>query len=281
MTEDIHGAASANAKPKEMIARLKLIRRQRLIIAIITAMAMVLSMWALYDEEFHYSNTEAGRLTALIDYIPDTSGSSRAMVTDNAQLWETAHQTYGKHLFIFYGSENKENVHGILHLVRGVNGKYRPLEASISPFPYTAGIYTEVLTARGLDRPLIMLAGESLHGIASFRAAYTVYLEGNPEPLEASHTYTAMAVDFLWLLTPADLGKQLGFEEAELASLSVDHIQLLDENGNDITAQYRNYSVDTAWSGGKGTAETEMLYVFMGIVAFLGIVVIRYLLTEY
>lgn len=280
MTDDIHYPATADARPKGGFARLKRIRRQRLIIAMIAAMAMVLSMWALYDEEFHYGNTETGRLNALMDYIPDTSGSGRAMVPDGTQLWETAHQTYGKHLFIFYGSQGKENIHGILHLVRGINGKYRPLKASISPFPYTAGIYAENLAAGGLDQPLIVLAGESLYGITSFRVTFTAYAKGHPEPLEASHTYAAMAVDFLWLLNPADLAKQLGFEGTTLTSLSVRDIQLLDENGNDITGQYRNSSVDTSWSGGRGTAETGMLYVFMGIVAFLGIIVVRYLLTE-
>lgn len=56
-----------------------------------------------------------------------------------------AWQTIANHLFIFFGADNEENVHGVMHLVRGVNGKYRALESSHGPSQYTA-IKTYILS---------------------------------------------------------------------------------------------------------------------------------------
>ena len=47
-----------------------------------------------------------------------------------------------------------------------------------------------------------------------------------------------------------------------------------------ITEQYMDDSVDQSWSGGKGTAERGLVYGFMVIVAWLGIVFVRYFLRQ-
>lgn len=259
---------------------LKHVRRPRLIIAMITAIAMVLSMWALYDTEFHYANTEAGRQKAVSDYIPGTPGAPAVMVPEGTDIWATAYQAYKEHLIIFYRAKNRENVHGILHLIRGVNGKYRPVEASISPFPYTAGVYTERMSPSGMDWSPLVFAGDDCYSITSFRVIYSAVEADTNVPLEAAQTYTVPAESFLWLFHPDDIQKQLGLGDKNITDLAVKEIQFLDRNGNDITPQYQNSAVDISWNSGKGTAEAGLLYVFMGIVAFLGIAVVRYLILE-
>lgn len=276
----VQGNPAGSRDSSRSLPPLRHVRRPRLVIAIIAAIAMVLSMWALYDTEFHYSNTEAGRQKAVSDYIPGTPGMPAVMVTEGTDLWSAAYQSYGKHLFIFYGAGNKENVHGILHLIRGINGKYRPIQASISPFPYTAGIYTEHMSPAGMDWSPLAFAGDSCYSITSFRVTYRAVESGASEPVEAAQTYSVPAESFLWLFHPDDLQKQLGLGDKEITELSVKEVQLLDQNGNDITPHFQNTAVDSSWSSSKGTAETGLLYVFMGIVAFLGIVVVRYLLLE-
>ena len=59
-----------------------------------------------------------------------------------------------------------------------------------------------------------------------------------------------------------------------------EEIYLLDKDGNDVTEQYRDDSVKQSWGGGGGSAELFMLYVFIGIVAVLGLVIVRYFLTD-
>ena len=50
----------------------------------------------------------------------------------------------------------------------------------------------------------------------------------------------------------------------------------MDKNGEDITDEYKDESMTASWGAGKGTAELFLLYVYMGIVAALGFVFIRY-----
>ena len=62
--------------------------------------------------------------------------------------------------------------------------------------------------------------------------------------------------------------------------MHIEDIRLLDKNGKDITDEYKDESMTTSWGAGKGTAELFLLYVYIGIVAVLGIVFIRYFLRK-
>ena len=57
-------------------------------------------------------------------------------------------------------------------------------------------------------------------------------------------------------------------------------VELLDQEGRDVTEQYRDEAVEDNWGGGKGTAELFLLYVYMGIVALLGVVFVGYFLRR-
>ena len=55
--------------PKRALKFLRRVKRTRLIAAVLSVLAALFCMWWLYDQEFHYANTEAGRLEAVCDYI--------------------------------------------------------------------------------------------------------------------------------------------------------------------------------------------------------------------
>ena len=57
-------------------------------------------------------------------------------------------------------------------------------------------------------------------------------------------------------------------------------IRLLDTDGGDVTGQYTDDLVNDSWSGSKGTAEMGMVYVFIGITAILGVIIVRYFLIN-
>lgn len=59
-----------------------------------------------------------------------------------------------------------------------------------------------------------------------------------------------------------------------------DRITLLDKDAQDVTSQYRDAAADSSWGSGIGVAEQNMVYVFMTIVALLGVVFIRYFLRR-
>ena len=98
--------------------------RSRRLFAAITAAATLMILWVLYDSEFHYADTAKGQMEAAADYIIDTDGNnSLHPVRPGDPLHVIASGKVKNHLFIFYGAEDRDNIHGLVHLIQGINGK--------------------------------------------------------------------------------------------------------------------------------------------------------------
>ena len=95
LEEDMRRQVPIEKAPQRALRFLKRVKRTRLIAAILSALVALFCIGWLYDLEFHYANTEAGRLEAVCDYIPSPEGN---------------------HLLIFFAADNEENVHGVMHL---------------------------------------------------------------------------------------------------------------------------------------------------------------------
>ena len=281
LENDMRVQVPVEKAPQRALKFLKRVKRTRLMAAILSAVVALFCMWWLYDQEFHYANTEAGRLEAVCDYIPLPEDSTMSHgVKAGTPVRAVAWQTIDNHLFIFFGADNEENVHGVMHLVRGVNGKYRALESSYEPSQYTAGVYGESLTPKGMDRKLYMLAGDNCRDIYSALVHYIGLDYDGINPYTAVKTYELSNSDFLWIMEQSDLEQELGFSDKDIIGLHIDDVRLLDKNGADITDEYKDESMTASWGAGKGTAELFLLYVYMGIVAALGFVFIRYFLRN-
>ena len=72
--------------------------------------------------------------------------------------------------------------------------------------------------------------------------------------------------------------EELGFPHPESTSVYCTDARYFDRDGSDITERYRDESVQQSWAAGKGTAELFLLYVYMAIVAGLGVIFVRYYL---
>lgn len=279
LERDMRAQVPLEKVPRRALNFLKRVKRTRLIAAGVTLALALWCIWWLYDAEFHYPNTDAGRLAAVEDYITEPEDSSmnhdlKVGTPFQVIAWQEAH---GK-LFIFYKADNPHNVHGIIELTRGINGKYRTDHASMDPFPYTAGVMVSSISGRNQDWDLIAIAGDNCREIYSVAVNYMVYdaAEGR-EVLSSELVYPISDINFLWLLEPENVQKQLGQSGVYVRPWDV---RFLDGDGNDITEQYRDDSVEQNWSGGKSTAEQFLLYVYIGIAAVLGAVFIRYFLGK-
>jgi len=267
--------------PKRALKFLKRVKRTRLMAAVLSALAALFCIWWLYDQEFHYANTEAGRLAAVCDYIPSPKDSTlRQRVMAGTPLHVVSWKTIENRLFIFFRADNEENVHGIIHLVRGVNGKYRPIQASYSPSQYTAGVYGENLTPKDTGWNLYMLAGDNCRDIYFAEVHFIGFDYDGMNSYTAVKTYSLSESNFLWIMETDELMRELGLADKEITCLHIDDVRLLDKNGGDITGQYKDEAMTASWGGGKGTAERFLLYVYMGIAAILGVVFIRYFLRR-
>ena len=281
LENDMRVQVPVEKAPQRALKFLKRVKRTRLMAAILSAVVALFCMWWLYDQEFHYANTEAGRLEAVCNYIPQPEDSTmshgvKAGTTVRAVAW----QTIDNHLFIFFGADNEENVHGVMHLVRGVNGKYRALESSYEPSQYTAGVYGKSLTPKGTDWKLYMLAGDNCRDIYSAEVHYIGLDYDGINPYTAVKTYELSDSNFLWIMEQSDLEQELGFSDKDIIGLHIDDVRLMDKNGEDITDEYKDESMTASWGAGKGTAELFLIYVYIGIVAVMGIVFIRYFLRK-
>jgi hypothetical protein len=278
---DMRTSVPIEKAPKRALHVLKRVKRTRLIAAILATVVALGCMWWLYDQEFHYANTAAGRLAAVEDYIPQPENSTMTHgVKAGTPLRAVSWAEQNRHLFIFYTADNEENVWGIIHLVRGINGKYRTIEATYSPSQYTGGIYGESLTPKGTDWRLFMLAGYNCRDIYTAEIQYSANDYNGVDRYPITKTYEVKEADFLWIMDQEELMQELEVNGESIVRLMIDEIRLLDKNGNDVTSQYKDDSENASWGGGIGTAELFLVYVYMGIVALLGVVFIRYFLRR-
>ncbi|MGI6180720.1 MAG: zf-HC2 domain-containing protein [Agathobaculum sp.] len=278
--QDMRHTVPVQKSPKRELHFLKRIKRTRLLAAILSAVVALWCMWWLYDQEFHYPNTEAGRLAAVEDYIPLPEDSSFPHgVQPGTPLQAAAWETRDNHLFIFYFAEHEENIHGIVHLVRGINGKYRILEADESPSDYNGGIYGDSLTPRGIDEPLYYLAGYNCRDIHHAEVEFIGLDYDGTEPYYAVKSFSLSGENFLHIMNQKELEQELGFVEKELIGLHINQVKLFDKDGEEITGAYRA-PLSESWGSGKGTAETFLVYVYIGIAALLGLAFIRYFLRR-
>ena len=261
----------------------KHVKHTRLIGAGLTLVLTLWCMWWLYGQEFRYPNTEAGRMEILQNYIVAGEGMSLRHVEPEDPLRCIAWQEVKGNLFVFYGADNDDNVHGIVRLTRGLNGKYRTEEASMNPFPYTAGIYGENFNdiEGEEDFDLFALGGDNCREIYEAQIEFYVYpgTEGRVHD-KIKANFSIPEPDFLWMFTSEEMCEKLGVDPEHTEGFQVDEVRLLDKDGNDVTDQYRAPGVEQNWGSGKGTAEQFLLYVYMGIVALLGLVIVKYFLRK-
>ena len=189
-------------------------------------------------------------------------------------------QTREDHLFIFYMADNAEQVHGILHLVRGLNGKYQIVEADMSPSAYTAGLYGGNLSPGDTDWRLFYLAGYDCRDIYAAEAEFWYHEYDGTGYDTATIRCDLSGEDFLRIMDVEELVEELGLPGTENASLTLENVRLFNKDGTDVTEEYRNDDTDLSWSSGKSTAERFLLYVYLGIVALIGVYLTRYFLRR-
>lgn len=266
--------------PKPSLNFLKRVKRTRLIAALLTVILALWCIWWLYDvQAFHYPNTEAGRLEAVEDYVPSAPDSTIRHVVEGDPLRVLGWIEDGKYLYVAYAADNADNVHGILRMERGLNGKYWPVDTSENPFPFTAGVMGQHMSTSD-NTWSFFLIGDGCRDIYSVKVTYGVLLEDAARFRMYERTYEIAEPDFLWQMDYARLEEDLGLPAGAIISLDIDEVALYDKDGRDVTAEYEDPSVVDNWGSGKSTAERFLLYVYIAIVFGLAVMFVRYFLRK-
>lgn len=279
---DMRAQIPIEKAPKRALRFLKRVKRTRLTAAILSIVVAFGCMLWLYDQEFHYSNTEAGRLAAVEDYVPLPEDSNmQSGVKAGTPLRVVAYAERDNCLYVAYAADNEDNVHGILSLVYGINGKYRPISTSQGPFPYTAGVMGQNMWSKGDNGDKVFaLAGDGCREIYAIQVNYDVAQLYSEQVQTYKKSYVVSEPNFLWLINWDELAAEFDIPVGEISRIYAANIELLDKDGQDVTVDYQDETVEQSWGGGKGTAEQFLLYVYMGIVAILGAVFVRYFLRR-
>lgn len=257
--------------PAPKLGFLRRYRTRQLVSALLAAVIAITLMCLLYSSDFKYQNTEAGRLSAVEDFVTqEKTGLSRedelVAVEIGTPLTVHAWAEYDGRLYLFFSADNAERVQGFVELERGINGRYRPLSTTYSPSQRTAGV---------------ACINNSDKGIYSAELTFHVYYRDLVKT--AVMTVGIDSPDFLKIYSAAEFANELGVDTDGMESIApfgLRDVNLLDESGNDVTAQYTDESVDQNWAGGPSAAETGAVYVFMAIVAVLGTILVRFFLRR-
>ena len=280
LEEDMRAQVPVEKAPKRALNFLKRVKRTRLLAAGVSLVLTLWCIWALYDSQFHYPNTEAGRQAAAEDHVSHDLGR----VGSGTVIHCAAYQEQGNRLLMFYKADNSSNVHGILELKRGLNGKYAAVRWSNNPSALQAGLYTGSWKLG--ETEYYYLAGYDCREIYSARVEYIGHNFKGTTRQYAARRYTFSETNFLWLWEydsmVQELGWKPGLEDNQVGWLTVEDIHLFDRDGRDITQRYTDESVvnNGSWRGGGFVAEPGLVYFYIGIVAVLGWIFIRYFLRK-
>ena len=282
LAEDLRRDLPAEKAPKRALKFLKKVKRTRLLAA---ALSLLLALWAalwLYGREFAYSNTEAGRLAAVCDYIVAPEDDWNPRVKAGTEMRVVAWAERDDRLLIAFRAENEEHVRGFLYLVRGFNGKYQIRAASYGSSRYTGGVWGAACRPpdkeKDPDWNLFLLIGDNCRDIYTAELTFqgTDFEEGRAYTF--TKTYELDGVNFLWILDRQALYEELGFPHPESTRVYCTDARYFDRDGNDITSRYFDPLASQSWGAGGGSAGLFMLYVYMAIVVGLGVLFARYFL---
>lgn len=257
-------------------------KNKRIIPVLVVVAVTVFIMWWIYGSEFHYPNTEAGRQEAVEAYVLSTEDQelNHGLIIGKTPVRVVAWQEYENKLFIFYRTESKDNVQGIVELDKGINGKYMPIRATRSPSKLLGELYTTHITPKNTEETLFVIGNEAIEGVKYVDVTFSQinYSGVMQEPIVKRYD---VSENFLIIQNEKALIEELGFQYVEYMMLCSDKMQLFDENGQDVTANYIDDTVEQSWGGSKDTAEIFMIYVTIGMIAIIGLVIAKYVSMEW
>ena len=256
-------------------------KKYKYVAIFVVILLTIFCMVFVYGYEYRYANTESGRLAAVKEYVlsEDSSLEHHLQIGTPIDIlgWHEAEGT----LFVFFQADTDDNVRGVLSLAKGINGRYRPVEQNMHPSQFVYGIDKMTLRPEGSDKDLYAMIGRTDGNISYAELTYSIKdLTGIIQP-EITKRYN-LTEDFINIYEAQDLIEEVGFvyyNNFAALLFSIDEMRLYDNDGNDITAEYQDSSVDLSWVGSKSSGSIELsnlvLYVVMGMLALGGIIIAR------
>lgn len=232
---------------------LKNINKKKKIGAILSVVIMLLSMYGLYNMEFTVDVNNINSFEAAIDEY---------FFKDNVDVNIVQSQKIGKNLVVLFERDGYAGHYGIANLEWGLFGKYRFTNADLSDWP----LYNYTFNR---DRSHLILYG--INDLPEVRT-YAVYPS---DDISKEPIYQGEAEDTPFL-------RVIKLDRPE-NYVGVQFVHYYDANGDEINFKELWDKAPQPREGrtpGVGSAELELIYVYIGILLLFGIVFVRYFLTS-
>jgi len=255
---------------------LKKIKRTRLMAAALCIMATVGLCYALYASEFKFTSDKSNLSAAITEYTAPFKQSVDAYVLETKEIDGL--------LIATFKDQSRTNVNGLAFLKKGINGRYRLVHANIKTSDYFSVVH--IFREKINSEPYYIISGYNLSNeIKQYGLDYYAYK--NPGYNSADRVRQVVRFDvknsqFLDIYSVKELDSKVKRESDEmLYDYNLFEASMYNSQGIEITDDFlMEESKKDKMSAGIGTAEREMLYVFMAIVAWIGYIITKYILTE-
>ncbi len=237
------------------------LNRKKISGAVISFILMVVLMVGLYNMEFSVKiDSTAGLEAAINEYNFASDLQSDVLETE----------TLGNRCYVLYKAENHKGCYGVAELENGLFGRYRILQTWGTNYPLVSVNYVK---SGGRHYAELYCINE-LTEVKTFDVlGYTENPDHTPGDPEVILTAEYTGSPFLIFAEIEEDDKLISFPQGRV---------YYDEKGNELNREQMetSFEFDEDFGASACTAERGMIYIYEGIILLLGIIIIRFFLTE-
>jgi len=255
---------------------LRKIKRTRLMATALCIMVTVGLCYALYASEFKYVNDKGNLSAAITEYTSPFESKVDAYVLETEEIDGV--------LIASFKDRERTNVNGLAFLSKGINGRYRITGAKIETSEYSSVIQKYSDEIKG-DKYYIVSGYNISDEVEEYGLDYCGYK--NPGTLSKDRVRHTLRFEvensqFLDIYNAKEMDeKAKDGSNQQLYYFMLLETSMYDANGMEITENFRiNEDAVNDVDGNIAKAELNLLYVFMAIVAWIGYIITKYILTD-
>ncbi|WP_312653964.1 zf-HC2 domain-containing protein [Proteiniclasticum sp.] len=255
---------------------LKKVKRTKLIAAAVSIILALLASYMIYGSEYKYTIDKADLSHGITEYIKWVGDDIEAYVLETREIDGI--------LIASFKDEERESVNGVAKFVRGMNQKYRIVQANIQSSEYQAVV--EYYRLKLKDENYIAVSGYNLPSeVSQYALDFSTYT--SPGYLSDHRViqpvkFNVKNQQFLLILKESELTNLLmDTAEHEIYNHFLTGSSLYDLQGNEITEEYRLQDGDIEEIDHNiFKMELFMMNILIIIVLGFGAIMTRYFLTD-
>ncbi|MBK5261572.1 MAG: zf-HC2 domain-containing protein [Peptostreptococcaceae bacterium] len=258
---------------------LKKVNRTRLLAAGLCVFLTLALSYLIYSSEYKYTDDKNDLAVAVNEYITPFYSTVEAYILETKDVNGT--------LVVSFKDQSANGGNGIAVLLKGINQKYRIVQAQMEPSNYSSSIVQFFPVEINDEQYFAVSAYNLSNEIKYYGLDYAAYKNPGYFSKDRVRKFIKFEVknqQFLDIYHSEELDSILEqFAEENLYNYHIVSTAMFDANGMEITDKFTLSQEELNSQDEFGNiykAELFMLYVFIAMVMGLGFILTRYFLTE-